>query len=163
MNAKINRNDPCYCGSGKKFKKCCISEGRIIVSDKSWQKLRETEGKLVDGILMPYVVSVAEDLLAFAWEDFWLEHENFPEEWCANVAQQLLSPWMLFDWKPDALESLGDIEIEEGFPCMILQKRAFVIWVMKNLSGKYIRHYSFYVILNVVPNGLTKDILLKNK
>jgi len=23
---KINRNDPCPCGSGKKFKKCCIDK-----------------------------------------------------------------------------------------------------------------------------------------
>ena len=23
---KINRNDKCYCGSGKKFKHCCIPE-----------------------------------------------------------------------------------------------------------------------------------------
>ena len=22
---KINRNDPCHCGSGKKYKKCCMS------------------------------------------------------------------------------------------------------------------------------------------
>ncbi|NLD91651.1 MAG: hypothetical protein GX639_03170 [Fibrobacter sp.] len=22
-NARCGRNDPCYCGSGKKFKKCC--------------------------------------------------------------------------------------------------------------------------------------------
>ncbi|MBI1851531.1 MAG: SEC-C domain-containing protein [Planctomycetes bacterium] len=22
-NAKVGRNDPCPCGSGKKFKKCC--------------------------------------------------------------------------------------------------------------------------------------------
>ncbi|MHB1015494.1 MAG: YecA family protein, partial [Desulfurivibrionaceae bacterium] len=22
--AKIGRNDPCFCGSGKKFKKCCL-------------------------------------------------------------------------------------------------------------------------------------------
>jgi hypothetical protein len=21
---KVNRNDPCTCGSGKKFKKCCV-------------------------------------------------------------------------------------------------------------------------------------------
>jgi uncharacterized protein YecA (UPF0149 family) len=24
-NAKVGRNDPCPCGSGKKFKKCCGS------------------------------------------------------------------------------------------------------------------------------------------
>jgi len=26
-NNKINRNDPCPCGSGKKFKKCCMGNG----------------------------------------------------------------------------------------------------------------------------------------
>ena len=25
--AKIGRNDPCFCGSGKKFKKCCLTTG----------------------------------------------------------------------------------------------------------------------------------------
>ena len=25
---KIGRNDPCPCGSGKKFKKCCIDKAR---------------------------------------------------------------------------------------------------------------------------------------
>lgn len=25
MTAKIGRNDPCPCGSGKKFKKCCVT------------------------------------------------------------------------------------------------------------------------------------------
>jgi uncharacterized protein YecA (UPF0149 family) len=23
---KIGRNDPCHCGSGKKYKKCCLQE-----------------------------------------------------------------------------------------------------------------------------------------
>ena len=26
VKKKIGRNDPCYCGSGKKYKKCCISK-----------------------------------------------------------------------------------------------------------------------------------------
>ncbi|MGH9503960.1 MAG: SEC-C metal-binding domain-containing protein [Terriglobales bacterium] len=25
--AKIRRNDPCRCGSGKKYKKCCGAQG----------------------------------------------------------------------------------------------------------------------------------------
>ena len=25
---KIGRNDPCHCGSGKKYKKCCINQRR---------------------------------------------------------------------------------------------------------------------------------------
>ena len=27
QNPKIGRNDPCPCGSGKKFKKCCMGKG----------------------------------------------------------------------------------------------------------------------------------------
>lgn len=26
MNEKIGRNDPCFCGSGKKYKHCCINK-----------------------------------------------------------------------------------------------------------------------------------------
>lgn len=26
-NKKVYRNDPCPCGSGKKYKKCCLSKG----------------------------------------------------------------------------------------------------------------------------------------
>ena len=26
MNKKIGRNDPCTCGSGKKYKQCCMSK-----------------------------------------------------------------------------------------------------------------------------------------
>ncbi len=25
---QVGRNDPCPCGSGKKFKKCCMSKGK---------------------------------------------------------------------------------------------------------------------------------------
>lgn len=38
---KIGRNDPCLCGSGKKYKKCCLlsaSEGAVEISS---QKLKE--------------------------------------------------------------------------------------------------------------------------
>ena len=26
MNNKLGRNDPCHCGSGKKYKKCCFAK-----------------------------------------------------------------------------------------------------------------------------------------
>src|SRR5699024_12610867 len=29
---KIGRNDPCYCGSGKKYKKCCLEKDEMIKS-----------------------------------------------------------------------------------------------------------------------------------
>ena len=32
MSYKIGRNDPCYCGSGIKYKKCCMKIYKNIVS-----------------------------------------------------------------------------------------------------------------------------------
>jgi len=37
-NTKIGRNDPCYCGSGKKYKKCCLNKDREI------KKIKSSEG-----------------------------------------------------------------------------------------------------------------------
>ncbi|MEM9732886.1 MAG: SEC-C metal-binding domain-containing protein [Pseudomonadota bacterium] len=31
---KLGRNDPCPCGSGKRFKRCCLKTGRY---DGSWR------------------------------------------------------------------------------------------------------------------------------
>lgn len=39
MNKKISRNDPCICGSGKKYKNCCI--------DKPIQKTLPFKAKLL--------------------------------------------------------------------------------------------------------------------
>jgi hypothetical protein len=36
---KIGRNEPCYCGSGKKFKKCCISKEYIEIDQPSKGRL----------------------------------------------------------------------------------------------------------------------------
>lgn len=33
--AKINRNDPCPCGSGKKYKQCCMNKATPAVQDKA--------------------------------------------------------------------------------------------------------------------------------
>ena len=27
---KVGRNDPCLCGSGKRYKKCCLNEGYAL-------------------------------------------------------------------------------------------------------------------------------------
>lgn len=32
MNQKVGRNDPCSCGSGKKYKSCCLNKASL--SDK---------------------------------------------------------------------------------------------------------------------------------
>lgn len=43
---KIGRNDPCFCGSGKKYKKCCIdkpSPALLADFELGQQRIREFE------------------------------------------------------------------------------------------------------------------------
>jgi SEC-C motif len=41
---KVGRNDPCPCGSGKKFKKCCESKAPHSHLLKNTQVLTDTSG-----------------------------------------------------------------------------------------------------------------------
>jgi hypothetical protein len=42
---KISRNDPCFCGSNKKYKKCCIDKELIIskTTEESTHSYLETQ------------------------------------------------------------------------------------------------------------------------
>ncbi len=44
--AKVGRNDPCPCGSGKKYKHCCLrgetaTKSQVISRDRAWQMLMD--------------------------------------------------------------------------------------------------------------------------
>jgi len=44
----IGRNDPCHCGSGKKYKKCCEEKDEAkerAVLDKQWEQATKTAAK----------------------------------------------------------------------------------------------------------------------
>jgi len=49
--AKPGRNDPCHCGSGKKYKKCCqpkklAAEGEVIAKEQAARAEREAARRL---------------------------------------------------------------------------------------------------------------------
>ena len=102
MSNKVCRNDLCPCGSGLKYKKCCISEedSNISFLDFAWQKVRKTEASVVDNHLFPYVAKeLPKDALEMAYAAF------YPKEAPEAMDEDLLFnnffiPWMLFDWIP---------------------------------------------------------------
>ena len=54
MNKKLGRNDPCPCGSGKKYKKCCLGNSRNEVPLP--QKFRFESGSYGDvGAFLPSI------------------------------------------------------------------------------------------------------------
>ena len=47
MNKKIGRNDPCPCGSGKKYKQCCLNSAAAATSSTSLGKTKKFKAKLI--------------------------------------------------------------------------------------------------------------------
>jgi hypothetical protein len=43
--SKVGRNDPCHCGSGKKYKKCCLPKDRTISADQKTVDKHNTDSK----------------------------------------------------------------------------------------------------------------------
>lgn len=49
---KLGRNEPCHCGSGKKYKKCCLEKDQKLIRDASpYEGLTMTEFKSRPGIV----------------------------------------------------------------------------------------------------------------
>jgi uncharacterized protein YecA (UPF0149 family) len=69
----VNRNDLCSCGSGKKYKKCCLTNKIVQLSD-----LISTEIVEQQDLLLNYAVSRYEDAIRGNLEEFPLEET--PEE-----------------------------------------------------------------------------------
>jgi tetratricopeptide (TPR) repeat protein len=41
--AKIGRNDPCPCGSGQKYKRCCLARDEAAAAERAAARAREVE------------------------------------------------------------------------------------------------------------------------
>src|SRR5437588_5400783 len=72
---KIGRNDPCPCGSGKKYKRCCMVNDEAAQTtnrtlDNEWLKLRQTEGEMVHLLLHVARDWYGEDFLKHAWQEY---------------------------------------------------------------------------------------------
>jgi hypothetical protein len=75
---KIGRNDPCPCGSGKKYKHCCYGENSPVLrqvvtyDDADWTKIRRTEGDVVRRILGFALRRYGKEVFQEAQEEFGL-------------------------------------------------------------------------------------------
>ena len=112
-NTKIGRNDPCPCGSGKKFKKCCGAKGISKPTDRPDQYARQHNIKLktsadveiirragqialhtldkVEAIIRPGITTeeintlVHEDTLAHHARPAPLNYRGFPKSVCVSI------------------------------------------------------------------------------
>jgi hypothetical protein len=96
-HANAGRNDPCPCGSGKKFKRCC--QTTVPASDAGpWRDQHEASSRLSQTLLNFAMETFAKDIPG-AWLDFNQDESPLPIEEDASEAQIFL-PYLYFDWDP---------------------------------------------------------------
>lgn len=108
MSSKIGRNDPCPCGSGKKYKKCCglnSSEGGFVQTPESWFPHTNRTGTLWDDYmeLIPAIAMYGKKIIDFekdgqklgkAVADF---EKRFRPGEKGGIIDSIFLSWMYFD------------------------------------------------------------------
>ena len=96
---KIGRNDPCPCGSGNKYKHCCLP-GYAPSIDHVWARQHEESDRLTWEITRFALRKFGERIYE-AWQDFNMRDVPKPLEEAADE-RQIFMPYFLFQWNPDA-------------------------------------------------------------
>jgi len=107
---KIGRNDPCPCGSGKKYKKCClIKEEKRQAESLTRHILMRRSDELIPKLLKYADRLHGKDTIIDAWEEFRVDDEggNFQE----SPYNIMFFRWLFFLWTPD--EELIRLDISD--------------------------------------------------
>jgi len=98
---KTGRNDPCPCGSGKKYKHCCLASGSAptISAETPWSRQLDASDRIT-GDLLRLVKREFADSLVDAWTDFNQTDLPVPIEDLPHEVS-LFSPYLIFEWDPE--------------------------------------------------------------
>ncbi len=95
---KIGRNDPCPCGSGRKYKHCCLPSQAPSI-DRLWARQHEDSERLTRE-MMRFVARKFGEQVYEAWQDFNMSDIPEPLEE-AGEERRIFMPYFLFHWDPD--------------------------------------------------------------
>jgi hypothetical protein len=96
VSAKIGRNDPCPCGSGKKYKRCCLAQQSA--SYTFWAQQRDASDELTRDMLS-FAERKFSDQIQAAWQDFNMTDLPVPFE-KHSPEHDLFMSYFLFHWDP---------------------------------------------------------------
>lgn len=96
--SKINRNAPCPCGSGLKFKKCCLGKETSEQPVQLLERLRKTEEELFNILFKQAQEQLGPEGITKAWQTF-CQKEDVPldPQTQPEINTSFLS-WLLLHW-----------------------------------------------------------------
>ena len=151
---KIGRNAPCPCGSGKKYKKCCLNKENRPV-DLLWRRLGDAHDRLVEDLLQYARNALDELLFPIAAGEFllWPDVETVEDELQDHL--QLFVPWFVFNWVYDPDDTDVDLNVPVGKTIAELyatHKGSKLDALQRRLiEAVCSRPYSFYEVISCRP------------
>jgi hypothetical protein len=165
---KTSRNDPCPCGSGKKYKHCCLTSGSLSIMgsvshDTPWGRQRDASDRITPELLRLATREFG-DLLLEAWKDFNQSDivesiKEYPYE------EGIFNPYLIFDWDPDPpVRRKGSKPMAGAVLQSYLDKNASPLsqLEMQLLAQAISRPISFYEVVRSVPGrgAVLRDLLI---
>jgi len=153
---KIARNAPCPCGSGKKYKKCCLKKDAAPPSQALYhRRLSEACERLNKNLLTCARQTFGEESIGVAMREFllWPEPEDEIAEGAMERIVPLFWPWFLFNWEYDSFDA--DQELpgpeDETIAEVYAEQRGDQLNPMERLLIESINRkpYSFWEVLSV--------------
>lgn len=163
---KVGRNDPCPCGSGRKYKQCCMARNVTPAEDLDYRRLSDVYNKLLDRLVqharqvfgdMAVPAALRELLL---WPD---AEEARSDAERVKRFMPLFWPWFVYNWEIDPEEPEPEVSGPAGVTVAELYAR--------KLGSKLDAHerrfieavnrkpFSFYEVVEVEPG---REILLQD-
>jgi hypothetical protein len=165
---KTGRNDPCPCGSGKKYKQCCLSSSISVLPgpempDTAWSRQRAASDRLTADLQRTLMRDFG-DASFDAWADF--NQDNDPvslHEMPYEIS--IFSPYVLFEWNPEKPLRKSTEKPRGGLVVQAyLKKAANRLSALEHLilEQAITRPVSFYEIVRVHPGrgAVLRDILI---
>jgi hypothetical protein len=165
---KTGRNDPCPCGSGKKYKQCCLSNSISALPgaempDTPWSRQRGASDRLTADLLRLLKRDFGDSSFD-AWADFNQDEDPVSlSEMPHELA--IFSPYVLFEWNPEKTLRRSKEKPQGGVVVQAyLKKAAHRLSALEHLilEQAITRPVSFYEIVRVHPGrgAVLRDILI---
>jgi hypothetical protein len=146
---RAGRNDPCPCGSGKKYKKCCLNA--VDASDSVYRLKERTESNLVPRLVEYALDRFPDESRREAWDEFnGMEGVELPEE--DSLINLVFIPWYLFNCPfedvyspPDSLVTIAEVFLEANEDELTEDEISY-------LNAAIGLPYSLYELLEVKPS-----------
>ena len=166
---KVGRNDPCPCGSGKKYKKCCLrTEAAAVETPEDFlrRRIRAVIGDLAERLLRFIHGQFAPGLIQEAWEDFAGGTEPFYAESPHTV---VFMPWFLHHWFPHRANTrfpdLAARKASVASELILRQRRRLDPLLVRYLEACAAAAFSFHEAVRVEPGRgfLLRDLMLESE